>query len=422
MRHGQEMNPKVSKSWAYVSTLYIAEGLVYMMVNVTAVTMYKKMGISNAIIARSTSLLYLPWVIKMFWSPLVDGFSTKRSWIISTQFCMALLFVLGAFVVPTPVFFYSTLAVFGILAFASATHDISVDGYYMLALSPKEQAYFVGIRSGFYRVGMVIATGALVYIAGKIEIRSGNIPLSWMTVLIISGVIYGILALYHKFILPRPEDSLQQHEKSTKSEIPFVEAFRTYFSQKGVVPLIFFILFYRLGEALLSKLISPFLLDSPSTGGLGLATTEVGKVYGTFGMGGLIVGGILGGVTISRFGLRRCIWPMVVLLNLPDLFYVYMAWAKPSLLLVYPLITFEQFGYGFGLSAFMMVLIHFAKGRYKTSHYAISTGIMALGMMVPGMVSGDIQEALGYFYFFVFATVMTVPGMISIVFVRKESW
>lgn len=403
-----------SRQWVFIPTLYFAEGLVYVIVNTVSVILYKKMGLSNALIGL-TSFLYLPWVIKMFWGPLVDGVATKRKWIVWMQFAIGILLVLSAFCVPMPFYFALTLTLFTLAAFASATHDIAVDGFYMLSLTDADQAFYVGIRSLFYRLAMIFGTGFLVFFAGRLETAHGSIPASWTMVLLLSGGLYLLLGLFHRFYLPTPVSD-SANVSATGPKMPFVEAFKSYFAQEGVIPVVLFIVFYRFGEAVLVKMISPFLLDSHADGGLGLATSQVGLVYGTVGLTSLIIGGIVGGALIARFGLRRCIWPFAVLMNLPVLFFVYMAYFKPALPWVYLLVSMEQLGYGVGMTALTVVLLFAAKGRFKTSHYAISTGIMAVGMMVPGLVSGFLQESLGYCRFFIFAAFLTLPGMILIRF------
>jgi len=405
--------------WIYVPTTYFAEGVPYVIVNTVSVIIYKKMGIPNSLIGL-TSLLYLPWVIKMLWGPLVDTHSTKRQWIISTQFAMAIGFGIAALCMQSAAFFTFSLVLFTAIAFASATHDIATDGFYMLALSKEDQALYVGVRNTFYRVAMIFASGGLVVLAGILERRTGNIPMSWTVALAVAGAIFLVLALFHRFYLPRPATDRGIHPEREEEKAPWLAVFRSYFKQPKIVPVVAFILLYRLGESMLVKMAQPFLIDPPGSGGLGLATETVGFVYGTIGVLCLLAGGILGGYLISRFGFRRCVWPMVIALNAPDLVYVYLAWARPSISYVYLLVAVEQFGYGLGFTAFMVFLMYRAKEPYKTSHYAISTGIMALGMMLPGMVSGFIQEALGYLNFFILVCFLTIPGMLTIFFIPKE--
>lgn len=406
--------------WVFVPTLYFAEGLPYIIINIVSVILYKKMGIDNARIAFWTSWLYLPWVIKMFWSPLVDIYSTKRRWILSTQFSMAVCLFSAAYVLNTEGYFFLSLLAFIAGAFVSATHDIATDGFYMLALSKEEQALFVGIRATFYRLAMIFASGLLVYMAGKIEVVTGSIPLSWTVVISTAGLVFVLVPLYHAFALPFPAADIKRSPRDATSDVSFLEIFRSYFKQEKIGAIIAFILLYRFAEAMLLKLAPPFLLDPKSAGGLGLSTSQVGLAYGTVGMVCLVVGGILGGWLISRFGLKKCIWPMAIALNFPDLFYVYMSYVQPEIGLTYVLVAIEQFGYGLGFTAFMVYLMQAARGRYKTSHFAISTGIMALGMMLPGFISGYIQEAVGYRMFFVIVCVLTIPGLLTILFIPKD--
>ncbi len=403
---------------SFLPTLYFAEGLPYVLINTVSVILYKRMGIDNTHIAFWTSWLYLPWVIKMFWGPAVDVYSTKRKWILGTQAAMSLCMFVIAFSLRTGSFFFPSLAAFFAGAFISATYDIATDGFYMLALTEKEQALFVGLRAGFYRLAMIFGSGFLVYVAGTLEKLSNDISRSWSTVMVAAGLIFAGAAVYHKFMLPFPMSDSGDSGTEKKEEASFGEVFSAYFRQEKIGVTLAFILFYRLGEAMLLKLVSPFLLDSAGAGGLGLTTKEVGLVYGTVGVLCLVSGGILGGWLISRFGFRRCVWPMVIVMHLPDLFFVYMAYAQPGIGLVYPLVALEQFGYGLGFTVFTVYLMYSAQGRFKTSHYAISTGIMALGMMLPGFVSGWLQQSVGYTTFFIIVCVMTIPGMLTIPFLR----
>jgi PAT family beta-lactamase induction signal transducer AmpG len=406
--------------WSFVPSLYFAEGLPYVIINTVSVILYKRMGIDNASIAFWTSWLYLPWVVKMFWGPLVDMYSTKRRWIIFTQAAMASSMFFAAYSLTVHTFFFLSLFAFVIGAFISATCDIATDGFYMLALSEKDQALFVGLRAGFYRLAMIFGSGLLVYLAGRVEVATGNIPRSWALVLAATGGIFAVAALYHSCALPYPPADGRPKKSARVDEPTFREIVSAYFRQERVGVVIAFILFYRLGEAMLLKLVSPFLLDSVKAGGLGLSTSQVGIVYGTVGISALVLGGMLGGWLISKFGLRRCIWPLVVTMHAPDLFFVYMAYHQPSVGLVYPLVAMEQFGYGMGFTVFTVFLMYSVDERFKTSHYAISTGIMAMGMMVPGFVSGWLQQAVGYRTFFIIVCLFTVPGMLTIPFLPKK--
>jgi PAT family beta-lactamase induction signal transducer AmpG len=402
--------------WLFVPTLYFGEGLPYVLINTVSVILYKKMGVDNADIAFWTSWLYLPWVIKMFWAPFLDLRWTKRTWVIAAQGAMALNIGFIAYAVGRPDFFFPSLGAFMIGAFISATYDTATDGYYMLALTEKEQAFFAGLRSGFYRLAMIFGSGFLVYFAGGVETATGSISVGWTAVLGISSGIFMIAWLYHYAVLPYPTTDRRRLATGATQRPAFKEVFSAYLRQEKIGVLVAFILFYRLGEAMLLKLVSPFLLDGRTDGGLGLATSEVGLIYGTVGVIALVLGGVLGGWLISRYGLRRCTWPLVIAMHLPDLFFVYMAWAQPSLAMVYPLVALEQFGYGMGFTVFTVYLMYSAEGRYKTSHYAISTGIMAIGMMLPGFISGWVQQKVGYPLFFVIVCLLTIPGMLTIPF------
>ncbi|HTG02237.1 MAG TPA: MFS transporter [Nitrospirota bacterium] len=403
-------------------TLYFAEGLPYVLINSVSVILYKRMGVDNAAIAFWTSWLYLPWVVKMFWGPLVDVHATKRKWILLSQAAMSLCMFTAAAALTTTSFFSLSLTAFFAGAFVSATYDIATDGFYMLALTEKEQALFVGLRAGFYRLAMVFGTGFLVYAAGALEMETKDIPGSWSVVLAAAGAIFLVATLYHRILLPHPEADGRRREGNRPGEGAFTDVVRTYFRQEKIGVVLAFILLYRLGEAMLLKLVAPFLLDRTDAGGLALTTQQVGIVYGTVGVICLVLGGILGGWLISRFGFRRCVWPMVIIMHLPDLFFVYMAFVQPGIMLVYPLVALEQFGYGLGFTVFTVYLMYSVDARYKTSHYAISTGIMALGMMLPGFVSGWLQQHVGYRAFFMIVCCLTIPGMLTIPFlpVKKQ--
>ncbi len=418
---GRQGGDAPASPWRFIPSLYLAEGLPYILINTVSVILYKRLGVDNGSIAFWTSWLYLPWVIKMFWGPAVDMFSTKRNWILWTQAALAVLLGAAALSLRTPGFFLMSLFFFTIGAFLSATHDIAADGFYMLALDEKGQAFFAGIRSTFYRLSMIFGSGFLVYAAGVLETRTGDVPLSWTLVMAVPCALFVLFTLYHRWALPRPAGD----GAAARADAPsasFWEIISSYFRQEKIAPTLAFILLYRLGEAMLVKLASPFLLDSRATGGLGLSTSQVGLVYGTVGVSGLAVGGILGGWLISRYGLRRCIWPMVLALNVPDLFYVWMAWIQPGVWLTCVLVVVEQFGYGVGFSAFTVyLLLRAGESPYRTSHFAISTGIMALGMMLPGFFSGYLQQAVGYRTFFILVCLATVPGFLVIPFIPKES-
>ena len=582
----EKLQTRKNKSpWSWIPTLYFAEGLPYVIVITVSVIMYKRLGISNADIALYTSWLYLPWVIKPLWSPLVDILKTKRLWIYTMQLLIGAGMAGVAFTIPMPDFFQFTLAFFWLIAFSSATHDISADGFYMLALSESQQSFFVGIRSTFYRVAMIAGQGLLVIFAGYLESTlalgpaelkvianpnkffeetikvdsigakqlSGNlrliakpsyleistrpqtkesanfysnfahnfnimngfikepgvisdtttqtdlvgnvgivkfflskqpdkddeyivsldylegnhgikiiegktlkftfnnwnkpafavfqldstiakrteasfkaqvdkVPLAWVFTFSVIGILFVLFFIYHKIILPKPVTDKHVGVNRQSSVLKeFFRSFFRFFEKKKIIIVIAFLLLFRLGEAQLVKMAAPFMLDNRDIGGLGLTTSDVGFIYGTVGIIALVIGGLLGGFLISRKGLRFWLWPMLVAINIPDLLYVYMAYAQPNnIWIIYSCVAIEQFGYGFGFTAYMMYMIYISEGEYKTSHYAIATGFMALGMMLPGMISGFIQEAVGYKFFFIWVVAATIPSFLIAKFIPLE--
>ncbi|WP_302605787.1 MFS transporter, partial [uncultured Duncaniella sp.] len=382
----------------------------YIAVMTLSVIMYKRLGVSNTDIALYTGWLYLPWVIKPFWSPFVDIISTKRQWVIIMQWFVAIAFAGIAFALPVQFFFSLTLAVFWLVAFVSSTHDIAADGYYMLALTEHEQSFYVGIRSTFYRIASVAGQGALVVVAGCIEESTGDIPFAWGVVFFVLSAMFLFFAVYHSWALPKVEiRNTKRNYTFNDVTKEFVRIFVAFFRKKQAGLAILFMLLYRLPEAQLIKLINPFLLDASSIGGLGLSTSEVGIVYGTVGIIGLTAGGIIGGILAAKKGLHYWLKPMAWSMSLTCLTFVYLSWAsEPSLLTINTCVFIEQFGYGFGFTAYMLYLIYFSEGEFSTAHYSICTGFMALGMMLPGMAAGWIQETIGYRYFFIWTMICCI--------------
>ena len=602
---------KSRSPWSWVPTLYYAQGIPYVIVMTVSVIMYKRLGVSNADIALYTSWLYLPWVIKPLWSPIVDLFKTKRWWIVTMQLLVGAGLAGVAFTLPLPSFFQYSLAFLWLLAFSSATHDIAADGFYMLGLKEGDQSYFIGIRSTFYRAAMLTGQGLLVIIAGFFEVftgqepvrftvvadpqateirqevtppdklptdemtfvlsneeiqlsleqitnaeadslrnlvvennlaknfmepeedlalqraswwsrtvanplsewlrdrlglvepvdvdvgalrgnmaligitlsespdpdrevvlntgfrrgdgsirliegerlvftsenwdqtalmlvqldpqldreavahfegRSGNIPLAWTITFLILAAFFLAIFVYHRFILPRPAADVSAAKADNKGLFyEFFQTFGSFFRKNNIGPALAFLLLFRLGEAQIVKMASPFLLDARELGGLGLTTGDVGLVYGTIGILALTAGGILGGLMASRFGLKFWIFPMALAMNVPNLVFVYLSYYMPqSLWVISGAVAFETFGYGFGFTAYMLYMIYFSEGKHKTAHFAICTGLMALGMMLPGMISGWIQEIIGYNYFFIWVVICTIPGFIIIRFLKID--
>ena len=608
---------KTRSPWAWIPTLYFAEGIPYVVAMTVAVIMYKRLGISNTDIALYTSWLYLPWVIKPFWSPFVDLIKTKRWWITTMQLLIGAGLAGVAFLIPAPFFFQATLAVLWLIAFSSATHDIAADGFYMLALDSGQQSFFVGIRSTFYRLAMIAGQGVLIILAGSLEVAtgteplkiqvqssntaqsttiipdslptdekrtsevftafpasltlsttnispeelakikdfakvenekngfntsetpkkvtevqeksswwtahiseplgnyiktrfgekrdtdiplivgqktgnagliavrlnrkpepgkemvlntrfssgdksislvsgerlvfnennwdkpawlvvqldkklttevngtftaaSGNLPLAWSITFYILAGFFLLRFIYHRFALPHPASDAPKNHRASEIMREFGLTFKSFFSKEGIGLAITFMLLYRLGEAMLVKMASPFLLDTREVGGLGLTTGQVGLVYGTVGVISLTLGGIVGGIAASRKGLKYWIWPMALCITLPHLAYLYLSWFMPqNMFLVNMAVAIEQFGYGFGFTAYMLYLIYFSNGEHKTAHYAICTGFMALGMMLPGMIAGWIQELIGYNHFFIFVMICAIPTLAVIPFLKID--
>jgi len=531
---------KKRSPWFWVPSLYFAEGVPYAIAMTVSVIMYKTMGVSNTVLAFWTSVLYLPWVIKPLWSPFVDIVSTKRNWVLITQVLLGLCFSGVALVVQMPIWFTLTLIILWIIAFASATHDIAADGFYMIGLNEHQQTWFVGIRSTFYRIAMIVGQGLIVMLAGYImshtglkpvtinasavpaseivqvidesnlplsnesgearviiypeevqvpiydserpdydsanvfimlsappengktttvnfgrkkgskdiflvtsgrldftsdnwnqpvkvtlkadhrlkepavaefEATAGDTPFSWAVSFAALGAIFLLFGLYHKFMLPKGLETIKVKTKELTSG--WVDVFVSFFRKKGIVSGMFFLLFYRFAESQLVKIASPFLLDSQEAGGLALTTAQVGFVYGTIGIICLTVGGILGGLIASRDGLKKWVVWMALSINIPDLVYVYLSQVQPdNFLIVTICVAIEQFGYGFGFTGYMLFMLYLAEGEFKTSHYAIATAFMALGMMIPGMISGKLQDLMGYKLFFIYIMICTIPSFL----------
>lgn len=395
------MNNKQSP-WSWIPTLYFAEGFPYVLIVTVSVIMFKKLGVSNSDVTLYTGWLYLPWVIKPLWSPFVDLIKTKRWWVTTTQIILGAGLAGIAFSIPTSNFLQWTLAIFWLLAFSSATHDIAADGLYMLGLSEGDQSLFVGIRNTFYRIASIAGQGGLLIVAGILEKSTGTVRTAWSLTFLTAAIIMILLAIYHIKALPKPSDDIHSITSVKQLFIGFIHTFKTYFCKPGIVTAILFILLYRFPEAQLTKICPLFLIDPVSEGGLGLTTEQVGFAQGTLGVIGLLIGGIIGGAVISAKGLKKSLWPMVMAISIPDLVYVFLSYfPTANIFIISSCIFIEQLGYGFGYTAYTLFLIYFARGEQQTSHYAISTGIMALGMMLPGMISGKLQEIMGYKMFFI---------------------
>jgi len=404
---------KENRPYLWVPSLYFTEGLPYILTIAVSVIMYKQIGLSNAEIGLYTSWLYLPWVIKPLWSPIVEKYFTQRKWFIAMQLVIASALVGIGLVLPGAHAILLSLMFFWIIAMSSATHDIAADGYYMVALNESKQACYLGLRSTFYRLAMVTGQGGLVIFAGYLEHRLNNNHLAWQYTMILAGCIMFLLCTVNAF-------STQEHKTHiAEQSVQLKEIFSSFFRKEKMALAILFILLFRLGESQLVKMASPFLLDTREAGGLAMSTTAVGTIYGTVGVIFLSLGGIIGGILISKDGLRRWMLPMLLALNVPNALYVFLAYGQwDAIWMVTGVVIIEQFGYGFGFAAFLMFLIYVARGTFKTAHYALATGFMALGMMVPGMISGYVQEYLGYTGFFIWVVITALPAFIILRYIQ----
>ncbi|MTH13955.1 MFS transporter [Flavobacterium sp. LC2016-01] len=419
-----------NKPWFWIPLLNFASGLPYAIIISVSVIMYKNLGISNEDIGVYTSLLYLPWVIKPLWSPFIEITGTKRKWFLSMQLLISIAFLLVGFTIPFNGFFILSLSIFWVAAFASASNDIATDGFYLLVLPEDRQSFFIGIRSTFYRLSMLAGNGLVVLFAGYLEHKYGDNTKAWSYTMICVGLLMTFITAYNFVFTPKNEINAVASNKETHQNQNFATVFISFFKKKQIGLILAFILVFRLGESQLLKMLSPFLLDKRELGGMGLDTEAVGIIYGTLGIFALTIGGILGGIAISKHGLTKWMLPMFLAMHLPILGFIGLAHFQPqelfhlhlnlyffeinSPLNLYTCITviLEQFGYGFGFTGFMMYLIHVAEGESKTAHYALATGFMALGMMLPGMLSGYIQKYLGYDNFFIWVLIATIPGLI----------
>lgn len=391
-------------SWLWVPSLYFAEGIPYVIVMTIAAIMYKRLGLNNEEITLYTSWLYLPWVIKPFWSPVVDLLKSKRWWIIVMQLILGASMAGVAFTIKVPHFVQWTLVFFWLMAFSSATHDIAADGFYMLALEEHEQSMFVGVRSTFYRVATIVGQGLLVMFAGTMEVFYRNPFSAWMATFFVCTATFLLLFCYHAFMLPRPRQDSSRHLELKE----FAATFKSFFLKPQFLVAVIFMLLYRFPEALLIKICPLFMLDPVSKGGLGMTTAEVGFVQGTVGVIGLLLGGILGGVLVASKGLKKMLLPMVLSITLPHVVYIFLAYYQTeSLALINISVFLEQFGYGFGFTAYMLYMMYFSQGKNTTAHYAFCTGFMALSMMLPGLFAGALQQAVGYLNFFIIVLCLT---------------
>ena len=411
--------PTARNPWTWIPSLYFAEGLPNALVMSVALVAYKNLGVPNAKNTFFVGLLYLPWVIKPLWSPVVDLLKTRRWWTWTMQLAFGAAIAGVALAIPTPHFFAITLALFWVVALASATHDIAADGFYLLALSEHDQAWFNGIRSTFYRLAAILAKGQLVILAGILAGSANNFAFAWSVVFgLVAGLIVA-LGGYHRFVPQPAADVPGDAGRNFTGE--FFKTFAAFFKKPGIGTSLLFLLIYRFGEAQLMPMTQLFCLDPRSNGGLGLSNAQVGFIYNTVGVSAMICGGLLGGFVISRNGLRSWLWPMLLAIHLPDAVFVWLASAQPeNLVAIGAGIAVEQFGYGFGFASYMLFMIYLARGAHSTAHYALCTGFMAMGMMLPGLWSGWLAAHLGYKWFFIWVLLATIPSFLVMTRISVE--
>ncbi len=407
----------------WIPSLYFSEGIPYVIINTVSIIMFTQLGMDHASMAFWTALLSLPWSLKPLWAPVIDLFGRKKAWIVLTQLAGGILMVIASRMLVSPDWTV-ILLLFMVIGILSATFDAAADGFYIITLNSYEQSFFSGVRSTFYRISMIAGQGGLITLSGWFNDRYSP-GKAWSLTIAAGGAVIILLSLIHHFCLPREE--YEAGEKNSISQnsggrTGFYLAFATFFRKKNVIPALAFILFYRFAESQLGKISMVFMNASRDTGGLGMSNHQIGMINGTLGVAALLAGGIIGGWLISRKGLAAMLWPMALAINLPDAVYVYLAVVQPeNLLITGSMVMLENFGYGLGFASYMLFMVFFASdsGKFRTSHYAIMTGFMAIGMLLPGMGAGKIEELLGYRMFFIYILLCTLPSFAVVMAVKR---
>jgi PAT family beta-lactamase induction signal transducer AmpG len=407
----KELIRKYPLTW--ISTVYFAMGLPFVALAQASSLMYKNLGISDTQIALWTSLIMIPWTFKPLWSPILEMFRTKKIFVVTTQMVTGISFALVAFSLQLPDFFAYSIAFMAVIALSGATHDIATVGVYLNELSPTEQSKYVGWQGAFYNIAKIFSGGALVYLAGELE-KTMGVSMAWTIVMLVYAAIMILLSVYHMKFLPLGE-SVVDDVKSLKQGIATLkEVAVSFFQKKGIVMSILFVIFYRFAEGFAIKIAPLFLKADVEAGGLGLSTSQIGMIYGVFGSAAFVLGSILAGHMTSRIGLKKSLLLLCAAFNLPFAVYFLLSFYQPdNVFLISSAIAVEYFGYGFGFVGLILYIMQqISPGKYKTAHYAFADGIMALGFMLPSMLSGYFSDMLGYKLFFIMVLVATIPSFI----------
>lgn len=425
------MSRKKHNPISWVPTVYFAMGLPFVVLNMVSVLMFKGLGIGDAQIALWTSLIMLPWTLKFLWSPFLEMFRTKKFFVVMTQMITGAGFALVALALQLPFFFAVCIGLMAIIAFSGATHDVATDGVYMSELNKQEQAKYIGWQGAFYNIAKIVASGGLVWLAGALLKHFGGVPgateavryeatlHAWMVVMLILGGVMILLSLYHIRMLPSGGAAATGATSTRETLDKLLEVIRDFFKKKHIWYYIAFIILYRLAEGFVMKIVPLFLKAERSMGGLGLDEQQIGLYYGTYGAAAFVLGSLLAGYYISHRGLSKTLFSLCCIFNLPFVAYTLLAIYQPeSGMLIGGAIVLEYFGYGFGfvgLSLFMMQQV--APGKHQMAHYAFASGIMNLGVMLPGSISGYVSDWLGYEVFFIFTLFATIPAFLITYFV-----
>jgi len=412
-----DLKPTVKNPALWVPTVYFAMGLPFIAIAQASALMYKNMGISDTQIALWTSLIMLPWTIKPLWSPVLEMFKTKKYFVVATQILTGLLFALVALSLPLNHFFSYSIALLALIAISGATHDIATDGVYLNVLSPKLQAKYIGWQGAAYNIAKIISGGGFVYLAGELEQTMG-IKYAWMIVMGSYGAVMVLLGLYHIKMLP--SGGKASEVKSLKEGFDtLLDVIKTFFQKKNIIWYIFFIILYRFAEGFAIKIAPLFFKADIANGGLGMTTKEIGLVYGTFGAAAFVIGSLLGGYYISVKGLKKALFKLALIFNIPFTVYALLSFYQPESMVVIAIaVVFEYFGYGFGFVGLMLFMMQqIAPGKYKMAHYAFASGIMNLGFMIPSSISGYLSDLVGYKIFFLWVLLATIPALLVAYFV-----